>query len=281
MTQPPMTQPQLVSHLPGHAWVAMRSFSKEGRPHSHSVVHDHATLALYLGGEAAFWMQGLYQLGPGDVLLVPAGVPHYVVQTSPAPWVGISLCLSCAKCSAHDELVRMFDAVRRGGCASRHLDATTRAELERLLLGLENELSQSRTGNDLAVDALLSLITVLVLRAEAHPATERETTNPVVAKALDFVHRHACSGISLREVASHVSRSPTHVASLMKEVTGETVGGWITRVRLSRGRQLLLHTNENIDVVAERCGFASASHFHRAFKRAHDQSPGAWRRAYR
>jgi AraC-like DNA-binding protein len=103
----------------------------------------------------------------------------------------------------------------------------------------------------------------------------------VVARALEFVHRRGATGISLRDVASHVARSPAHVASLVKTATGVTVVGWITRARLSEGRQLLLHTDESIEAIAERCGFASPSHFHRAFKRAHGAPPGEWRRAHR
>jgi AraC family transcriptional regulator, transcriptional activator of pobA len=67
----------------------------------------------------------------------------------------------------------------------------------------------------------------------------------------------------------------------VKNATGETVVGWITRTRLSESRQLLLHTDESIETIAERCGFASASHFHRAFRRLHDMSPGEWRRVHR
>jgi AraC-like DNA-binding protein len=70
------------------------------------------------------------------------------------------------------------------------------------------------------------------------------------------------------------------VASLVKKATGVTVVGWITRARMSDCRQLLLHTEESVEVIAERCGFASPSHFHRAFKRAHGMPPGEWRRAH-
>lgn len=67
----------------------------------------------------------------------------------------------------------------------------------------------------------------------------------------------------------------------MKDATGTTVVGWITRARMSECRQLLLHTDDSVEAIAERVGFRSASHFHRAFKRAHGAPPGEWRRAHR
>jgi AraC-like DNA-binding protein len=272
----------LVTNLPRHDWLAVRRITPDRVEPQRRVVHDHASIALYLDGRAKFWMRGLYALGPGDLLLVPDGTPHYLVEASGARSIGVSLCLSCAPLAVRDHLVAAFDVVRRGGCAVRRLGADESRRLEAVLLELEAELSQKRAGAGLAVDAGVSLLTVAILRAAEGSAAERlPGASPVVARALEFVHRRGATGISLSDVPAHVSRSPAHVASLVKGGTGVTVVGWITRARMNESRQLLLHTEESVEVVAERCGFASPSHFHRAFKRAHGMSPGEWRRAHR
>lgn len=277
-----MSAPTLVTHLPRHAGIAVRRFAPERVASRAPVVHDHATIALYVGGRAEFWMQGLYALGPGDLLLVPDATPHYLVGAHGAQSIGVSLCLSCLPATVRDHLVAAFDAVRRGGCAVRHLDAGDHARVEALLLDLERELARRDAGRDLAVDACLALLTVAVLRAaEGRVAEHHAGASPVVARALEFVHRRGASGISLRDVANHVARSPAHVASLVKNATGVTVVGWITRARMSECRQLLLHTDESVETIAERVGFGSPSHFHRAFKRAHGAPPGEWRRVHR
>lgn len=277
-----MTAPSLVTHLPRHDWIAVRRFTPDRARARHPVVHDHASVALFTGGRASFWMQGLYTLGPGDLLLVPDATPHYLVEASDVRSIGVSLCASCAPPAVRDHLVALFDAVRRGGCAVRRLEAGDAARLDEVLSELERELATKRMGGDLVVDACVSLLTAAILRAtEGTLAEPHAGASPVVARALEFVHRRGSAGISLRDVASHVARSPAHVASLVKNATGVTVVGWITRARLSEGRQLLLHTGESVETIAERCGFASPSHFHRAFKRAHGAPPGEWRRAHR
>lgn len=279
-----MSAPMLVTHLPRHDWIAVRRFTSDLATSRKPVIHDHASIALYLGGRGKFWMQGLYTLGPGDLLLIPDAAPHYLVEASGVKSMGVSLCLSCAPASVREHLVALFDGARRGGCALRHLDADEARRVESLLLDLERELGPgpAPANRDLAVDALVALLAVAILRAAQGTAPGRQPgASPVVVRALEFVHRRGPTGISLRDVASHVARSPAHVASLVKNATGVTVVGWITRARLSEGRQLLLHTDESIEAIAERCGFASPSHFHRAFKRAHGAPPGEWRRAHR
>ena len=277
-----MSKPKLETHLPRHKWIAVRRFTPELAAPRPSTIHDHASIALYLGGTARFWMQGLYTLGAGDLLIIPDATPHYLVEASGAQAIGVSLCLSCVPTVARDQLAALSDAVRRGGSAVRRLDPTAARRLEGVLLDLERELGRKRVGSQLVVDACVSLLTVAILRAAEGAAAEPHGgSNPVVARALELVHRRGSLGMSLRDVARHVSRSPAHVASLVKNATGVTVVGWITRARMSEARQLLLHTDEAVEVIADRCGFASPSHFHRAFKRAHGMPPGEWRRTHR
>lgn len=277
-----MTSPRVETHLPRHEFIAVRRFTANRATPRAPVVHDHASVALYLEGGATFWMQGLYTLGPGDLLLVPDATPHYLLTAGSARAIGASLCLSCAPPAVRDSLRALFDAVRRGGCAKRHLQPGDAERVEQLLLEVERERGRQDDGSPLALQGLLMLLTAAVLRASTAGRTRKAAgANPVVARALEYVHRHGSSGISLRDVARHVGRTPAHVASLVKQATGDTVVGWITRARMSECRQLLQHTEDSVEVVAARCGFASASHFHRAFRRVHGMPPGEWRRLHR
>jgi transcriptional regulator GlxA family with amidase domain len=67
----------------------------------------------------------------------------------------------------------------------------------------------------------------------------------------------------------------------MKEHTGRTVVEWITHSRMALARQFLLTTDEPIDAIATRVGYASSAHFQRTFRRVHHTSPHQWRLAHR
>jgi AraC-like DNA-binding protein len=46
---------------------------------------------------------------------------------------------------------------------------------------------------------------------------------------------------------------------------------------MAQARRLLLHSDERVDVIAERVGYADATHFIRMFRREHGATPAAWR----
>jgi AraC-like DNA-binding protein len=54
---------------------------------------------------------------------------------------------------------------------------------------------------------------------------------------------------------------------------------WIIAGRMAEARHLLLHSDQMVDVVAERVGYADPTHFIRMFHRTHGATPAAWRSA--
>mgnify|MGYP003315608958 CR=1 FL=1 len=59
--------------------------------------------------------------------------------------------------------------------------------------------------------------------------------------------------------------------------TGHSIRQEIESVRLSHAKTLLLNGDDSIATIATQCGFASATHFERAFKSAFSQTPTAFR----
>jgi AraC-like DNA-binding protein len=74
-------------------------------------------------------------------------------------------------------------------------------------------------------------------------------------------------------------RSPSHLTTTIRRATGKTVQAWIVEGRLAEAERLLLHTDERIDIVAERVGYKDPTHFIRTFRRARGHTPAAWRAA--
>mgnify|MGYP001451901052 CR=1 FL=1 len=103
----------------------------------------------------------------------------------------------------------------------------------------------------------------------------------MLADVFRFIEAHHRDPISLIDVAREVGRSPAYLTDLVRRKTGRTVQGWIVERRMVDARALLLETNHTVGQIAEMVGYGDASYFIKQFRRLHNATPQAWRRAHR
>lgn len=255
-----------------------RAVARCAGPPAGPVVHTHASVALLLTGRGVMHLGSAWTVRAGDVFLVPEGAPHYRLDHEPSDYVGVGVCLSCVPSTGWGPTLRaLFSAVGEGACPVLRPDDADRDEIARTLRALHGEPDP---GAPWLTDARLGVLTALLRRA-VPGAPSRPQDSPIVARALDYIARHARDPLSLIDVARAVGRAPSHLATRVKAETGESVGAWIAHARMARARELLLRGDDTVDVVAEKVGYASPSHFHRTFRRMHGLSPAAWRSEHR
>ncbi len=241
-------------------------------------VHDFMVLVYFTRGSACVQQSGQFEVRAGDVYLVPAGERHAIVSaSSPEAW-GISICPACY---APTELAPLLDPFARAAAGASkvvHIPAERREHLAGLCAELQRESSNepATLHGELVSKSLLALILAEVARAAASSGTPG-VSGGLVAEALRYIERHCLGPLTLGEVAAAVHRSPSHVSTLVRRATGKSVMDWIIAGRLAEARNRLLHTDERVDVVADRVGYADPTHFIRLFRRAHGCTPAAWR----
>jgi AraC-like DNA-binding protein len=133
--------------------------------------------------------------------------------------------------------------------------------------------------------ALLDLLTVALYAAAGRP----DLTSPDVAHRallLDIYafieERLADPTLSPHTIAAHHHISVRHLHKLF-ETQNTTVMGWIRQRRLELCRRDLLDPalrSRPVGTIAARRGFAEATHFSRAFRRAYGMAPAEFRSAY-
>ncbi len=85
---------------------------------------------------------------------------------------------------------------------------------------------------------------------------------------------------SLNALAEFLHLSPKYVSSRFKQVTGESFGDFVTRVRFERARELLLDPGQKVAEVAEAVGYGDANYFSIAFKKNTGLTPSEFRKRY-
>jgi AraC-like DNA-binding protein len=245
-----------------------------------TAVHAHAALAFVTSGRAVIEQRGRFEVQPGDVLIVPAGESHRFHRGSRLTAFGVGFCAPCYAPSELATLLDPFERARAGASPVVRIPAERREHLTGLIteLGAESESLQPHAS--LVQKSLLALILAEITRA-ATVATATDILPSVVAEALRFIERHCLEPISLSDVAGAVHRSPAYVTTALKQATGRTAVEWIIEGRLAEGRNRLIHSDEIVEIIAERVGYADATHFIRLFRRAHGVTPAVWRAEHR
>ncbi|MEZ4402498.1 MAG: AraC family transcriptional regulator [Kofleriaceae bacterium] len=243
------------------------------------VTHAYAALSFLVSGSAHVEQAGAWRLEAGDVMLVPAGQPHRALTPARAEAWGLALCAPCLIADGAAALLEPFERVRDGAAAVVRIPAARRA----FLTGLFRELA---AGGEpaAAVGAAVerSLVTLILHEIDRAAAPHRPVgaRAGVVVDSLRYIERNCLGRLTVVDVAAAVGRSPAHVTTALTRATGRSAGAWITTGRMAEARRRLLHADEPIDVVAERVGYADATHFIRTFRRAHGVTPAAWRTAH-
>jgi AraC family transcriptional regulator len=100
-------------------------------------------------------------------------------------------------------------------------------------------------------------------------------------RAMDMLMAQLDGDVGLASLADACGLSPGHFAKAFKRTTGVPPHRWLLKQRLSRARDMLLHSNEPLGAIALSSGFADQSHLTRVFSKAEGVGPAAWRRMRR
>jgi AraC-like DNA-binding protein len=148
-------------------------------------------------------------------------------------------------------------------------------------LELAGSAADSRSVGSAAVltrvsDALLAQALRVGL-AEVGRSRVGALRDPHVARAVQLIHDDPARRWSVSELARAVGYSRSAFAARFRELVGESPIAYATRTRLAFAASELERPDTSVGEVARGVGYASESAFSRAFTRAFDVTPGAYR----
>jgi AraC family transcriptional regulator, regulatory protein of adaptative response / methylphosphotriester-DNA alkyltransferase methyltransferase len=112
-------------------------------------------------------------------------------------------------------------------------------------------------------------------------ATAARRAELLVDATLAIEQRHADPGLTLHDVAHAVATSDRQLQRVFAELAGSAFRDELAAVRMHHGANLLQTTDLPVSVIARRVGYRQSAQFAKAFRRYHDVSPIALRRANR
>lgn len=115
---------------------------------------------------------------------------------------------------------------------------------------------------------------------EYHRQKVEMDSRPVLL-ARQYVSEHPSGDCSLQEVADFVGLSPTYLSVIFSEETGMTFKDFVVNTKIAKAKQLLIHTDDKINVISEKVGYKDAKYFSRVFEKKVNLKPAQYRKIMR
>lgn len=228
-----------------------------------------ALAVLVLEGRSRWWIgDRTLTAGPGDLLLVPEGIPH--AAEAPAASVHLlSVHFTARVLGAHCLLLVLgFPPLLEGG-------GYVESVRELVRLSTHRPAGWRQRGRALVTELLLRTV-------HEHPGAfqplEVQEVRALRLLCPAFQLLEASEGrVRVEELAKAAACSPTHLRRLFRAGLGMSPKQYLLQRRLQRAAELLRTTDHTVQQVAERCGFESLSHFHRCFRAKFGCTPRTFR----
>jgi two-component system, response regulator YesN len=103
---------------------------------------------------------------------------------------------------------------------------------------------------------------LLYLSNEVYNQTKRRE----ILDAISYVSMNLEKRVSLEEVAGYLFLNQSYFSRLFKKEMGETFVEYVTKMKITRAKELLEQTADSVGKICERLGYDNQSYFIKLFK---------------
>ena len=237
--------------------------------------HDFLELYYFSDGSVTYYIEDqVYDLCPGDLLIIPAGKMHRpVIANEHAAYERMVLWITLQYLQSIDspagDLQKNLQKVgEHGYCVPFRGDETVfvTALLKKLLYMQKNDTDPKFCAG--AVELYLWTI----FRSYGVIDTTHRNETQVIPQVIRYITEHFSEPLTLEDIAAEFFVSKSYLNRHFKAYTNSTVYAYIMALRLTHARRML---REGIPAVeaGRECGFSDYSTFYKAFKTQTGLSP--------
>lgn len=237
--------------------------------------HDFLELYYFLDGSVTYYIEDqVYDLCPGDLLIIPAGKMHRpVIANEHAAYERMVLWITPQYLQGIDspagDLQKNLQKVgEHGYCVPFRGDETVfvTALLKKLLYMQKNDTDPKFCAG--AVELYLWTI----FRSYGVIDTTHRNETQVIPQVIRYITEHFSEPLTLEDIAAEFFVSKSYLNRHFKAYTNSTVYAYIMALRLTHARRMLREGIPAVEAGCE-CGFSDYSTFYKAFKTQTGLSP--------
>ena len=265
---------------PAAASSAPFRFQLQRITNEHKQWHQSVEIVLVLRGSVSVVLPDRTStLGRDDILLINRNQIHELHSSGGCELLSFRLDLQKIDLPQDEARELYFD------CDSSRVPSRTRySNLKTLIAQIVQQNPPQGAGDpygnrSLAYSLLKELTQNFAARKPAQ-AREQEKYLERMDSIVSYVDSHYQEDLSLVALAEAVHLSPPYLSSLFSKYLGTTFSEYYNSVRMGHAIQELSRTDDPIDLVAVRSGYANSQAFVRAFKGIYHCLPSAYRRRH-
>ena len=261
-----------IDHDP-HLVDALVIHSEEGSNWSFPT-HSHGTsteLSLLLEGQTEIQMGGcIYTLEPGDIIIKRPRQLHKELSRTSDPVTMVCLLLEGIHFSNAPAEEILSD--------SSHTQLISHDRND-LLKAIFFHMEKTHKSRPISAEMVSSLL--LLLREMEADGLVKNPIRPEKAALVDTIRSYIAHNfdkkLTLQDLSSSVYISPCYMDRLFKKETGISINRYITECRMGEAERNLVFTNDDIKMIALRCGFSDIHYFYKVFKKNSGMTPMEFR----
>jgi AraC-like DNA-binding protein len=163
-------------------------------------------------------------------------------------------------------------------------DGRIHRRLEECFLTIKEEYISQKKGYGLAIKSALYEMALVFLRdfSKSDKSLSKKSDNNIKHEVLErifsFIYKeYKNPGFSLGLMADFAGMSKFYFTRFFRKYTGQTFHDYLSAIRITHAKELLIESNRTILDIALDCGFGSKETFNRLFKRYTGIVPSIYR----
>ncbi|MDE5804191.1 MAG: AraC family transcriptional regulator [Lachnospiraceae bacterium] len=245
--------------------------------------HEEIEFLVITKGEGSLQLNGrIYPVKENDICLIPSNQLHFLTcpEQKPLDFFAIVFHPDFLRSVSRDTIQKKYLEPLFSGsadCALLHADAA--------LLQCLSQIRQAFHAKEHAYELFIKvrLLEAFHLLAthtvpNISPNENSSAHQIVLAKSMmEYLRANYDSEITLSQLEKTFHLSRGHICRLFKTMTHMTPFSYLNYYRIQQSVEFLEHSDDEISLIATKCGFNNISYYNRTFRKYMHMTPSAFR----
>jgi len=135
--------------------------------------------------------------------------------------------------------------------------------------------------NELNISARLAMLIAYIGQDGTYFDEQKSTSKAkIIRQIAAYIDSHHMEKITLESLSDHFFINKFTLSRSFSDQLGISLSNYILRARINHAKQLLRFTNDDLEDIAQKCGFRDGAYFTRKFKQAENMTPSAYRKMW-